>query len=75
MPLDCRPRPDGNLFALQQAGDFGVECCDEPMIAVSVTATDHPAVANAINCDLPRYVSHFGTCPQAARHRTKQTKQ
>jgi hypothetical protein len=67
-----RPRPDGNLFALQQAGDFGVECCDEPMVAVSVSATGNPAVAEAAKDDeMPRYVSHFATCPNANEHRSK----
>jgi hypothetical protein len=39
------------------------------MIAVSVTATDNPAVSEAAkDSEMPRYVSHFATCQQANAH-------
>jgi len=71
MPVDCLPSPDGNLYCLQQAGDYGVEVCDEPMIAVSINAKGNPAVDTANAEGYPRYLSHFATCLNAARHRKK----
>lgn len=60
MPVDPAPNPSGNLtieYAAQmKPGD--------PMIPIRVhTAPD--------DWTGPRYVSHFVTCPNAAKHRRK----
>jgi hypothetical protein len=55
IPLDPEPREDGNLAVASVPGGF---------LARSITSS-----APALLTGLPRHVSHFVTCPQAAQHR------
>jgi hypothetical protein len=54
MPLDTTPSPDGNV------------CVHSDGVKAAVLTADELAQFPA---DLPRFKSHFATCPGAAKHR------
>ena len=53
-PLDRKPVANGNVVLLRRDGDH---------LVGEVRPTDEPP------SDVPRYVSHFATCPQRKQHR------
>jgi hypothetical protein len=58
MPLDAEPSPRGNIFI--------------PSDGVRAAFLNGDDLAeNNIPPDVARYLSHFATCPNAARHRRK----
>lgn len=59
MPIDAEPCADGNIVLSEPVDP------DAPVIAMILTAEQvrQPSLGE------PRYVSHFATCPNAARHR------
>lgn len=61
MPLDAEPRDDGNVILVQVDGDT---------LARVIT----PTTPLLVTGDLPRYISHFATCPDAAKFRRKEGK-
>lgn len=72
IPLDAKPCTDGNLVTRTQAGDDGREVLDGPMLALSVAAVEKLA-ENGIAAPPgePKFKSHFATCKDASRWRTK----
>lgn len=57
MPVDADPVPDGNVIVEDRPGDGLRATVLEP----GALMLDDPG--------LPRYVSHFATCPNASQHR------
>lgn len=58
MPFDAEPVPDGNVVLTYPSPGGALALVVDP----DQTSIDDP----------PRYVSHFATCPNAARHRTRE---
>lgn len=56
MPLDAEPRDDGNIILVTVDGDTRARVIT-------------PTTPLLVTGDLPRYVSHFVTCPDAAKFR------
>jgi hypothetical protein len=59
MPLDPDPTPDGNIIAVVEPGGGRV---------AQVIGKD-----DLIDESVPRYKSHFATCPNADQHRKRGT--
>lgn len=55
IPLDPDPRPDGNLGIRDDGKVYSMGTPGE----------------GAIDVGVPRYVTHFATCPHAAEHRQR----
>jgi len=63
LPVDPEPRADGNLFAVIGRGYKGA-----PLIDTTNQLPDPDLFTDTADV-IPRYVSHFATCPQADQHR------
>lgn len=61
IPVDYTPRRDGNLVLVDH-GD---------RVVASVAPSALPLLAPVTPITAVRYVSHFATCPHAARHRRR----
>ena len=57
MPVDSAPTPDGNIELIPKGPGT---------VRAEVRPADHPWVEH-----LPRFTSHFVTCPQAGEHRRR----
>jgi len=72
MPVDAAPTPDGNLMAVDEEGTvLQIEAIDAAVAAgqsstVWVARRAHRSVG-----DLPRWTSHFATCPQGPKWRKR----
>jgi hypothetical protein len=62
MPVDAQPVDGGNVLLTPAV---------EPRGAPTATVVGKRAQPTLFGDDGPRYVSHFVTCPDAARHRRR----
>jgi hypothetical protein len=57
IPLDAKPHPDGNIYLYHDVA--------------YVLPVNGRSLAEHREMGTPLYVSHFATCPNAAKHRRK----
>jgi predicted RNA-binding protein associated with RNAse of E/G family len=71
MPIDAEPRADGNLVAVDEAG--AVLDVDELEAAIangqSSTVWAARRAHRSMTGEVPRWTSHFATCPQGPKWR------
>ena len=60
MPVDDQPSLKGTLFLMTRLREAPLAIHHESTV---------PFAQGARNLDSPRYVSHFSSCPNAAKHR------
>lgn len=72
IPIDADPVEDANLVAVDRTGQpLDPDRARDAVTRGQATVTVARRALRSMNPELPRWRTHFSTCPHADRHRTR----